>query len=111
MNLRGASDCLSKTALRSMGGTSGALYAIFFSAAAHALDSVTADSAGPSDYARALRSGCEAVKLHGGAKVGDRSMVDAMEPAADAAAQCSLGPHSCSSISDALVFFMSLFIE
>ena len=62
---------------RSMGGSSGALLAIFFSAAASALakkDSLT----------EAFGHGLERMTTYGGAKPGDRTMLDALVPAIDA---------------------------
>lgn len=94
-DLRAASDSVSKILLRSMGGTSGALYSILFAAAARAFDA--ADQAGPTEYARALQLGCDAVMAHGGAELGDRSMVDALYPAAQAASKAPQGAFSCSS--------------
>lgn len=70
---------------KSMGGTSGALYSIFFAAAAVPLKGVHADAATPAVWAEALASGVNAIKKYGRARAGDRSMVDAMEPAANAA--------------------------
>ncbi|WP_421914775.1 dihydroxyacetone kinase subunit DhaK [Mesorhizobium sp.] len=58
----------------SMGGSSGVLLSIFFTAAAQALD----DGAG---MAKALLAGLERMTFYGGAKPGDRTMVDALEPA------------------------------
>jgi len=72
---------LAVTVGESMGGTSGALYQIFFAAAAVALKGVAAEAAGVEDWASALQSGVEAVRRYGLAGVGDRTMVDALEPA------------------------------
>lgn len=58
----------------SMGGSSGVLLSIFFTAAGQALDS----GAG---VAKALLAGLERMTFYGGARVGDRTMVDALEPA------------------------------
>ncbi|MDO8213134.1 DAK2 domain-containing protein [Conexibacter sp. CPCC 206217] len=69
------------TAFLNTGGTSGPLYGMWFRALAQAAD------AGPLD-ARALgtavAAGTDAVCRLGGAAVGDKTMVDAMRPAADA---------------------------
>lgn len=72
---------LALTVGESMGGTSGALYQIFFAAAAVTLNGVAAEAAGPEDWASALQAGVEAVRRYGLAAVGDRTMVDALEPA------------------------------
>ena len=73
----------SATVRRSVGGTSGPLYAILLLRAAAALD-----EAGPGDPARAwsgaLQAGTDGVREVGGAEVGDRTMVDALAPAAEA---------------------------
>lgn len=58
----------------SMGGSSGVLLSIFFTAAAQALDDGT-------DLAKALLAGLGRMTFYGGAKPGDRTMVDALEPA------------------------------
>ncbi|MEU8231178.1 dihydroxyacetone kinase subunit DhaL [Actinoplanes sp. NPDC048967] len=75
----------SATVRRSIGGTSGPLYAIMLLRAAAALE-----EAGPDDPARAwsaaLRAGTDGVREVGGAEVGDRTMVDALAPAAEAMA-------------------------
>lgn len=44
-----------------------------------------ADQATPAHWAEALTSGVRAIKLYGRARIGDRSMVDAIEPASTAA--------------------------
>lgn len=67
------SDALS----RSMGGSSGVLLAIFFSAAGHSASS----GAGWQD---ALSAGLAKMMAHGGAKPGDRTMIDALAPALEA---------------------------
>ncbi len=64
------SDCLTKT----MGGSSGVLLAIFFAAAG------TAASNGQS-WGHALQSGLRKMQEYGGANPGDRTMIDALEPA------------------------------
>ena len=58
----------------SMGGSSGVLLSIFFTAAAQALD-------GGAEPAEALLAGLERMTFYGGAKLGDRTMIDALEPA------------------------------
>ena len=69
----------SGTLRRSMGGTSGPLYAIMLLRAAAALP-----DASPQSWAAAFRAGVDGVRETGGAEVGDRTMVDALAPAADA---------------------------
>ncbi|BCG76679.1 dihydroxyacetone kinase subunit DhaK [Mesorhizobium sp. 113-3-3] len=58
----------------SMGGSSGVLLSIFFTAAAQALGS-------GASLSKALLAGLERMTFYGGAKPGDRTMVDALEPA------------------------------
>lgn len=58
----------------SMGGSSGILLSIFFTAAG-------SDFAKNQNLADALIRGLEQMKFFGGAKVGDRTMIDALEPA------------------------------
>lgn len=58
---------------KSMGGSSGVLLAIFFAAAG---------SAGPkTPWSKALQIGLKRIMEYGGAKAGDRTMIDALEPA------------------------------
>ncbi len=72
---------LGVTLQRSLGGTSGPLYAAFCLRAARTLRSASADVAG---WVAAFCSGCAAVAELGGAARGDRTMLDALLPAADA---------------------------
>ncbi|WP_192251219.1 dihydroxyacetone kinase subunit DhaK [Mesorhizobium silamurunense] len=58
----------------SMGGSSGVLLSIFFTAAAQSLR-------GGVPVSKALLAGLDRMTFYGGAKVGDRTMVDALEPA------------------------------
>jgi len=62
---------------QTMGGSSGVLLAIFFSAAGDA-------SAAGDDTAAALSAGLERIQQVGGAKPGDRTMIDALQPALEA---------------------------
>ncbi|XP_065846348.1 triokinase/FMN cyclase-like isoform X2 [Oscarella lobularis] len=70
-------DTLAKLLESNMGGTSGAVYSIFLTAAARELVSEVAIST----FQKAFESGIEAVMTHGGAKAGDCTMLDAMIPA------------------------------
>ncbi len=63
---------------RSVGGTSGPLYAVMLLRAAAALEEA------PGDWAGALTAAVDAVREIGGAEPGDRTMVDALAPAAAA---------------------------
>ncbi|XP_047671673.1 triokinase/FMN cyclase isoform X3 [Tachysurus fulvidraco] len=62
-----------------MGGSSGALYSLFLTAAAPCLK----ESCDSKDWAKAIHAGTEAMKRYGGAVPGDRTMLDALCPAAD----------------------------
>lgn len=73
---------------RSVGGTSGPLYAAFTLAVAISLRD-DGDTLTLKDWARALARGCEAVTELGGARRGDRTMLDALLPAADALAEAA----------------------
>ncbi|SDB44983.1 dihydroxyacetone kinase family protein [Belnapia rosea] len=71
---------------RALGGSSGPFYAAGLLRAARVLPSMP----GPADWAAALQAGTEAVTELGGAQPGDRTMVDALVPAAKALAQGGL---------------------
>jgi dihydroxyacetone kinase len=65
-----------------MGGTSGALYGVFFLRAGFRLGQGGAGD--PSTWAAAFRAGCTGVADLGGASPGDRTALDALVPACDA---------------------------
>lgn len=68
---------------RELGGTSGPLYAAFIvRGASHLAERDEADS--PEAWAAAFRAGIDGVQTLGGGKAGDRTMLDALIPAADA---------------------------
>jgi dihydroxyacetone kinase len=75
-------DALGVTLQRVLGGTSGPLYAAFLVRAAATLKRGRADD--PASWAAAFRAGCNALAELGGAARGDRTMLDALLPAADA---------------------------
>ncbi|KAJ8008531.1 hypothetical protein DPEC_G00105840 [Dallia pectoralis] len=62
-----------------MGGSSGALYSLFLTAAAVPLR----DSSQPAAWATAMHAGTEAIRRYGGADPGDRTMLDALCPAVE----------------------------
>lgn len=62
---------------QTMGGSSGVLLAIFFTAAGDA-------ASGGQPRAAALKEGLNRMQMIGGAQLGDRTMVDALKPALDA---------------------------
>ena len=76
----------SATVRRSVGGTSGPLYAVLLLRAAGALPTGPA-APSAADWATALRAGVTGVREVGGAAPGDRTMIDALQPAADAFAE------------------------
>ncbi|MBB5750365.1 dihydroxyacetone kinase subunit DhaL [Micrococcus sp. TA1] len=81
---------ISALARRSIGGTSGPLYAVFLLKASEALHGIEEPQAG--DWARALTRGLEGIQDLGGARPGDRTMLDALAPAAGALADAADQP-------------------
>lgn len=78
--------------MSTMGGASGAIFGTFFRNGGKALAGKEAfDAAGLADF---LQAGVDGVKQRGGAAVGDKTCVDAMEPAARKAAEVSAQPLS-----------------
>ncbi|XP_053549514.1 triokinase/FMN cyclase [Bombina bombina] len=65
---------LSHVLLEKMGGTSGALYSLFLTAAAQPLQKENV----PHAWADAMDAGIEAMQRYGGAEPGDRTMLDAL---------------------------------
>jgi dihydroxyacetone kinase len=88
---------LGVTLQRALGGTSGPLYAVFFLRAAGSLR--REDPENPNTWAEAFQAGCSAIAELGGAARGDRTMLDALLPAAEAFQETV---HSGRSMSDAL---------
>lgn len=87
--------------MSSMGGASGAIFGTFFRNGGKALAGKEAfDAAGLAAF---LRAGVDGVKQRGGAAVGDKTVVDAMEPAAEKAAELSSAPlpEAVAAVSDA----------
>ncbi|MEM6322461.1 MAG: dihydroxyacetone kinase subunit DhaK [Pseudomonadota bacterium] len=90
---------LGNTLSQTMGGSSGVIMAIYFNAAGDA-------SANGASVHQALADGLDRVRQVGGAKVGDRTMIDALEPAlaalpggmAKAAAAARVGADSTAEI-------------
>tara|TARA_R110000850_G_scaffold66959_4_gene148589 strand:+ start:396 stop:1031 length:636 start_codon:yes stop_codon:yes gene_type:complete len=81
--------------MSSMGGASGAIYGTFFRSGGKALgDAEALDAAGVATF---FKAGADNVMSRGGAKPGDKTMVDALVPAAEKAAEATGG-----SVSDAL---------
>ncbi|MDK2980320.1 MAG: phosphoenolpyruvate---glycerone phosphotransferase subunit DhaL [Chloroflexota bacterium] len=71
--------------MASIGGASGAIFGSFFMGAGKALPG--ADKLDTAGYCQALEAGLAMVKKRGSASVGDKTMVDALEPAVNAAKQ------------------------
>ncbi|XP_034413624.1 triokinase/FMN cyclase [Cyclopterus lumpus] len=63
-----------------MGGSSGALYSLFLTAAA---GHVTEGQSNAAAWAGAMHAGTQAMRRYGGAEPGDRTMLDALCPAVD----------------------------
>jgi dihydroxyacetone kinase-like protein len=73
--------------MSSMGGASGAIFGTFFRNGGKALAGRdTFDAAGLAAF---LQAGVDGVRQRGGAAVGDKTVVDAMQPAAEKAAEVS----------------------
>jgi len=73
---------MSATLRRVVGGTSGPLYAVMLVRAALALEQSGGST--PKEWAVAFSAGVDGLMELGGARPGDRTMVDALKPAADA---------------------------
>ncbi|XP_039466151.1 triokinase/FMN cyclase isoform X2 [Oreochromis aureus] len=72
-----------------MGGSSGALYSLFLTAAAGHVTEGRSDAAA---WANAMNAGTEAMKKYGGAAPGDRTMLDALCPAVDELIKLTTAP-------------------
>lgn len=80
-----AFTALSDTLVDSMmGGSSGFLYAYFFSVIGRSLGPKPLQELGLQDWARGLAEATQALSERGGAGRGDRTMLDALFPASDA---------------------------
>lgn len=64
-----------------VGGSSGPLYGVFLLRAANAL--AGRDENDPNAWAQALLAGCAGISELGGATIGDRTMIDALQPFAE----------------------------
>jgi triose/dihydroxyacetone kinase / FAD-AMP lyase (cyclizing) len=69
---------LGHTLRQELGGSSGPLYGVLFLRCGSVLESLDATGLGP--WADALVQGCQAISELGGAKPGDRTMLDALDP-------------------------------
>ena len=62
-----------------MGGASGVIFGSLFSAGAKKLGK--SGAIGPEDFALMMKHSLDEIKARGGAQLGDKTMVDALEPA------------------------------
>lgn len=95
-------ETMKQTALvliRTIGGASGPLFGTFFLRFAGSIDS----GSGIGDFARAFRAGLVGVIARGKAEPGDKTMVDALGPAADALDEQVAGGASAEVALDAAV--------
>ncbi|CAJ1085811.1 triokinase/FMN cyclase [Xyrichtys novacula] len=72
-----------------MGGSSGALYSLFLTAAA---GHVTEGRSNAAAWAKAMHAGTQAMRRYGGADPGDRTMLDALCPAVDELMKLTTAP-------------------
>jgi dihydroxyacetone kinase len=77
-NIPATLKALAHTLRRELGGSSGPLYAILFLRCGTVLES--SPSISPAQWVQALEQGCRAISELGGAKPGDRTMLDALVP-------------------------------
>ncbi|OMJ28139.1 Dihydroxyacetone kinase 1 [Smittium culicis] len=64
----------------SMGGTSGAIYCLFFDGVSQHLASLKSNDISHKDWSDSLSVGLQTIQRYSTAKVGDRTMVDAIQP-------------------------------
>ncbi|XP_068611693.1 triokinase/FMN cyclase [Brachionichthys hirsutus] len=72
-----------------MGGSSGALYSLFLTAAAGQMSEGRSNAA---SWANAMHAGTQAMRRYGGAGIGDRTMLDALCPAVDELMKLTTAP-------------------
>jgi dihydroxyacetone kinase len=77
-NIAATLKALGHTLRRELGGSSGPLYGVLFLRSGSILEGRGAT--GPALWADALAQGCQAISELGGAKPGDRTMLDALDP-------------------------------
>jgi dihydroxyacetone kinase len=82
---------LGRVLQKALGGTSGPLYGVFLLRAAARLKRDPME--GPITWAEAFQEGTDAVAELGGARPGDRTMLDALVPASHALAEALQGGH------------------
>lgn len=90
---------IGETIRQSMGGTSGALYDIFFTAAAEKLSKMAKGKAPEAEVVCvAFVTGVHAMMRYGGARGGDRTMLDALVPASTMASVSAMSRKSSAEI-------------
>ena len=77
-NVPATLKALGHTLRRALGGSSGPLYGVLFLRCGSVLEASSAT--GLAQWAEALDQGCRAISELGGAKPGDRTMLDALDP-------------------------------
>jgi dihydroxyacetone kinase len=77
-NIPATLKALGHTLRQELGGSSGALYGVLFLRGGNVLEE--SGTAGVAQWAEALEQGCRAISESGGAKPGDRTMLDALDP-------------------------------
>jgi dihydroxyacetone kinase len=77
-NIPATLKALAHTLRRELGGSSGPLYGVLFLRCGTVLDASRAN--GLAHWAEAIDQGCRAISELGGAKPGDRTMLDALDP-------------------------------
>lgn len=77
-NIAATLKALGHTLRQELGGSSGALYGVLFLRGGNVLEE--SGTAGMAQWAEALEQGCRAISESGGAKPGDRTMLDALDP-------------------------------
>lgn len=83
--------------MSSMGGASGAVFGTLFRAGGKAIKG--SETFGASEVGEFFKNAAQGVKDRGGAKPGDKTMVDALDPAA-AAAESASGKSLCEALND-----------
>ncbi len=77
-NIPATLKALGHTLRQELGGSSGALYGVLFLRGGNVLEKSV--PGGVAQWAEALEQGCRAISESGGAKPGDRTMLDALDP-------------------------------
>lgn len=84
-DIPGSLKIIAELISESFGGSSGPLYGFLLVNAAAAFEKKSLDELTPTEWALAFKKGVDALKQLVNVKVGDRTMIDALEPAADVA--------------------------